>query len=181
MKLSWKRLQAQKGQAPPVNWRRGPNGAIPVTPKAVRRQRLGTAAMAANRGSEKMNRLLRSAFVSVLEMLALVAISVLFGRFLYSLYVGASVGRATLQSVLAAVTVVIWLNLTHNRYRNDTRRAIADERDLQLRSSTHDQVGGADTKEPPDRTARLDRVDPTRPKTTFSEDFDQRPDWDQPV
>lgn len=193
MKKPWRTLMAQK-QSPPPAWKRGPNGAIPVTSKQRRRQRRGAAAMAANRGSARMHRLLRSAFVSVIEMLALIALATLFGRFLYNLYNGASVGRAVLQAVVAAVAVIVWLNLTHNRYRADTREAIASERAIELGADQEEHrprgagLGGAPAPDPTPTGVIKPAEDITTnwpperdPRSNFEREFDQRRDWDKPV
>jgi hypothetical protein len=186
--MRWLRVRWRKARNQPpgaVNWRRDASGAMPVTPREVRRVKRGTAAMAANRGSEKMNRLLRSGLVATLELMLVIVIATLFGRFLYAMYEGASIGRAILQSIIAAIAGMVWLNLTHNRYRDETRKAIAHERSVQLRAATTHQGTGADPAQQIDRTARLDRVDPTgakdAPTTEFERHFDQRHLPDEPL
>jgi hypothetical protein len=173
------RWRAARNQPPgAVNWRRDASGAMPVTKREVRRVKRGTAAMAVNRRSERMNRLLRSGFVAILELMLVIVVGTLFGQFLYWMYEGASVGRAILQSIVAAIAGIVWLNLTHNRYRDETRKAIAHERSEQLRAVTTHEGAGADPAQQVDRTARLDRVDPTgaaEARTSeFERHFDQR-------
>jgi hypothetical protein len=186
--VSWLRERWREARNQPpgaVNWRRDDTGAIPVTKREVRRVKRGTAAMAMNRRSEKMNRLLRSGLVAVLELMVVIVVATLFGRFLYEMYKGASVGRAILQAIIAAIAGMVWLNLTHNRYRDETRKAIAHERSVQLRAATTHQGAGANPTQQIDRTARLDRVDPTgaadAPTTEFQRHFDQRHLPDEPL
>jgi hypothetical protein len=154
----WRRQP--RPSAPPPAWQRGTQGAIPVTPKAERRRKLGTARLKAARGSERMHRLLRSGFLAILELLVLAVITTVVMRLLYNFFAGAPTGRVVLQAVGLAVVVVIWLNLTHNRYRAETWKAIAHERDREL--AAH-RGAGTDTTVLDDRTARLDRVDPPGP------------------
>jgi hypothetical protein len=154
----WRQQQEEavlRHKKPPPQWQRDPSGAIPVTPKQRRRIKLGTARLKASRGSERMHRLLRSAFLAVLEMLGVILAATLFGRFMYELYRGASVGRAIIQAVIGTVALCVWLVFTRERYKADTRRAIAQERGLELAA---DQGARTDTQVISDRTVRMDRV-----------------------
>jgi hypothetical protein len=193
MKRSWKQLMARskaRAEGAP-HWRRGPTGAIPVTPREERRRKRGVAAMHVSRGSERLNRLIRSALVAVFEMLAVVLVATLFGRLMYELYKGASVGRTVIQAVLGALAFATWLVFTRERYKDETRRAIADERNRQLRADalerrTHPAgqgqrvpgVGG--DRDAGSQTATIPPVEDIT-RTDFERSFDQHPDWDQPV
>lgn len=152
----------RRGPLPPRNWEQTSDGARPVP---LRRQKLGTARLKANRGSERMHRALRSAFISAIEMMVLVIVATGFGALLWELYEGVSTGRAVIQAVIAAVAVMVWLTFTRERYKTDQRRQQAYEREQERR---------ADTPEPPDRTARLDHQPPPSeaPTTEFQRDWD---------
>lgn len=154
-KVPWRKLKEQK---PPPRWVRGPGGAQPIDPTSRRRMRLGTARLAANRGSERVHRMLRSAFFSVIELMVVILAVSWIGSWVWHLYEGASTGRAVLQGVLAAVAASVWLVFTRERYRHEQHRDIAIERDLERRA---DQAAAAE------RTTRMDRVDPAGPPSTI--------------
>lgn len=178
MKLSFRKLMDQKRYPSHKQWHRpDPAGSVPVTPKQVRKIKRGTARMATNRGSEKLNRLLRSAFVSVLELMVVVVACTLFGRFLYTQFQGASVGRAVIQAILAAAGGIVFLTLTHNRYRDNLHKEIAIERDVQLRAD-QSRADGADPSVQPGRAAGVDRQRQARPAEDVTTVFNQHDPFD---
>lgn len=194
MKRSWKELMRRKNSpaAAPDTWKRNAHGAIPVTPAQERSRKLGTAKMAANRGSERMNRALRSAFVAVFEMLAVIAIGSAFGRLMYELYKNTSVGRGIIQAVVATAAFATWLVFTRERYKDETRRAIRAEHEAAASRAAPRGVGahpagqgrrvpgvGGDRDVGAQTTPIRSADDITR--TDFERGYDQHPDWDKPV
>ena len=154
MKKSWRQLMFQKKGQPPPRWVRTTGGATPIDPRSRRRMRYGTARLAANRGSERLHRLIRSAFFAVLELVAVIVLVTWAASFIWHFYEGAEAGRAVLQGILAAVAVCVWLVFTRERYRYEQHKAIAVERELERR---------ADEASATERTTRMDRVDPAGP------------------
>ena len=170
----------------PPQWKRDQTGAVPITPRAERRRKIGTAAAHANRGSEKLNRLIRSAFVAVFEMMIVILGGVLFGRLIYELYQGASWGRTLVQSVIGTIAAMTWLTFTRERYKDETRRAIRAEHEQRAKAD-QPHGAGADTTFTAGRGARVARVDdsgeaPTTripPVTDDTSLFDQHDPFDQ--
>ena len=176
MKLSWPALMRQKKHP---NWVEHPAGGQARRPPLGPYHEAGHGPHAANRGSERLHRLIRSAFVSVIELMAVILAASWIGS-LHLAPVRGGIHRAgpsSRRSVPPSPSCV-WLVFTRERYKHEQHVAIAHERELELRAAT---------AQPEDRTARMDRVDPARPapvrdiRTNFEREFDQRSEWDQPV
>ena len=198
--IGWIRRRWQASRAPQgaPAWRKGPSGAIPITPKARRRQRLGTARMNANRWSAKLERALIAGLASAVVMLAIVFLASFVGSWLWALYEGKATGQAVLQAILSAAAVLVWLSLSHQRYHRHTRRAIADERAASLRADNQEEprgrgpgVGDPHPSDPTPTTPIKPPDDittnwPPDPRTNFERDFDQHKgikgvdDWPPP-
>lgn len=177
----------------------------PTPPKGDWRRRLrllprkarGTQQLSAGRPSEHLDRLIRAGFISLLELVGLVLLCTVMGAWIWDIWAAGPDGQRVLTIALTVVAVTIWVVLTKERAHQEQKRSIRDEqerranstdqpRDRAVRMGSHSDAGPPTQRwsidDPP--TRRFKPVDPTielPPRSDFEQQFDQHPDWDQPV